>query len=885
MRVTITQSEINNSRFVEQLLFKTKNKFTELQQSGAVKNFKLYPENFQSLANKNKPILLNSENTYTIVCGQARPDLPGLFCDFKMAKPPSFFLKFAARQELVKTWKWEWLNLFVEEHLPANETSLQIDFSQILYALLSYQNSKELAEFQIELREKNIENNQVRPFKILIHPQSRDISLQILNLEKTFHSSIDLLSKSLEQFINRYNHDKNANFTYLKFWFDKQCQALYRSPYLFNDEFKHEILVGLEFKQSKAAEEIDLQDFQHEETSNDDLAKIEAPALPDELSFILESNHRYDEQSLQVPSSSQHTSQLSSQLSSPPSPSGESSEFVLDSLDDLLEPEAIGEERIAARPRKNPELIAQQESAQQESSQQEPADQESNEQEASNILTRKSNSKLLIDETSFNILSACVPIELQNKGYEAAVGDFDDSIYQQNFDMDETKWVNYLKTLGITFGIDEKLVSGVISNFRARKSLKNLVVAQGIPATGHSLPYLYHSHAFSYQQKVAEDSKVDLRELQQRKIVKAGELVAEVRYKKQARTGMTVFGKKTPALPAQKFVVTIGENLIEKEPGFYYARFDGQPIIKTDYVFLSTTIVHNGDVNLATGNIHFSGDIEINGNIERGSHVTAGGSITVNGNVLSGRVKTGKDLIVKEGIISAKDGPIKVGGSLTAGFIENSSLVVTDKITVKRNILNSIITTGSHVILQNGDSVIAGGRCFSWGSVVSFNVGLKRGLPTCISLGVSPLIEKRIANLNSRIELVDKLQEEMKIKQTEALKGKAGSLKKKGGATEEAEVCRKYLIRTRRVIDKLTKQRDLAIARREYNHNAHLVVKKHLYSNSRIEICGKYTPLTSDMVSVAVVSRKKLRDNVIRLEQLSTIDLKTTDIDAEAEAS
>lgn len=499
MRVTITQSEINNSRFVEQLLFKTKNKFTELQQAGSVKNFKLYPENFQSLANKNKTILLNSENTFTVISGQARPELPGLFCEFKMTKPPSFFLKFAARQELVKTWKWEWLNLFVEEHLPANETSLQINFSQILYALLSYQNSNELAEFKIELREKNLDKNHVRPFKILIHPNSRDINLQILNLEKTFHSSVELLSKSFEQFIHRYNHDKNANFTYLKFWFDKQCQALYRSPQLFNDEFKYEILVGLEFKQQKSTEEIVSQDFQPEESSyNDDLAKIEALALPDELSFILESNHRYDEQSLQP--SSQLSSQLASQLSSlPSSPSNESTEFELDTMDDTFEPETIGEESIVALPRRNSEFT--------ETVEQKSAEQELTEQEPSNILTRKSNSKLLIDETSFNILSACIPIELQNKGYKAAVGDFDDSLYQQNFDMDETKWVNYLKSLGITFGINEKLVSGVISNFRARKSLKDLVVAQGIPATGHSLPYLYHSHAFLINKKSPKTPK------------------------------------------------------------------------------------------------------------------------------------------------------------------------------------------------------------------------------------------------------------------------------------------------------------------------------------------------------------------------------------------
>ncbi len=884
MRVTISQSEIDNSRFVEQLLLKTKNKFNELQQSSSVISFKLFPENFKSLANRKNEILLNSENTYTVICGQARPELPGLTCEFKMANLPSILLNFSANQELAKTWKWEWLNLFVEEQLPDNASNLQINQSQILLALVSKQNSIELNEFHIEFLEKNREKNPLRPFKILIHPHSREISLQILNFEKTFQSSLDVLSKSLEQFIIRYNLEKNSHFTFLNFWFDKQCQALFRSPNLFNDEFKHEILVGFEFSKQKIPEDIATQEFQHEDSFNDDLTKIEAPVLPDELSFILESKHHFDEQSPEI-STQPSTQSLSQPSTVSASQSNADIEFALDTLDDSLEPEAIGEEVIAVKPQKNSGSLAEQKSAEQNSAEQEHLGQDSLEQEPSHILTRTSKTKLLIDETSFNILVSCVPIELQNKDYEAAVGDFDDSIYQQNFDMDETKWVNYLKTLGIAFGINEKLVSGIISNFRARKSLKDLVVAQGIPATGNSLPFLYHSHAFSYQQKVAENSKVDLRELQQRKIVKAGELVAEVRYKKLARSGMTVLGKKTPPLPPQKFVVTIGENLIEKEPGFYYARFDGQPIIKTDYVFLSTTIVHNGDVNLATGNIHFSGDIEINGNIERGAHVTAGGSITVNGNVLSGRVKTGKDLIVKEGIISAKDGPIKVGGSLTAGFIENSSLVVTDKITVKRNILNSIITTGSHVILQNGDSVIAGGRCFSWGSVVSYNVGLKRGLPTCISLGVSPLIEKRIANLNSRIELVDKLQEEMKIKQTEALKGKAGSLKKKGGATEEAEVCRKYLIRTRRVIDKLTKQRDLAIARREYNHNAHLVVKKHLYGNTKIEVCGKYTPLNSDMVSVAVVSRKKLRDNVIRLEQLSTIDLKTTDEDVEAEAS
>jgi uncharacterized protein len=145
--------------------------------------------------------------------------------------------------------------------------------------------------------------------------------------------------------------------------------------------------------------------------------------------------------------------------------------------------------------------------------------------------------------------------------------------------------------------------------------------------------------------------------------VKPGDILAYYHPKVDGKPGKNLFGKTFPQKTAKDLKIQIDSSITQKN-NLYSSAIFGRPTIidgenkKILQVF--NRYVHNGDVTLETGNLHFLGDIIVEGHVFDGMKVEAsgdihimqnayrceliaGGSIFVHGIIASSRVYAGKD--------------------------------------------------------------------------------------------------------------------------------------------------------------------------------------------------------------------------------------------------
>src|SRR5690606_24026810 len=128
-----------------------------------------------------------------------------------------------------------------------------------------------------------------------------------------------------------------------------------------------------------------------------------------------------------------------------------------------------------------------------------------------------------------------------------------------------------------------------------------------------------------------DEDEIDLREIQQRNTVSAGQLVAEIRYEEPPAAGKNVFGEEISPPDDDEIIVQTGDGIVAKGKNKFYAAADGLPTINEQTITLSKVLVHEGDVNLRTGNIRFDGPVEIKGSIDASAVVETTGDLIVHG--------------------------------------------------------------------------------------------------------------------------------------------------------------------------------------------------------------------------------------------------------------
>jgi hypothetical protein len=226
-----------------------------------------------------------------------------------------------------------------------------------------------------------------------------------------------------------------------------------------------------------------------------------------------------------------------------------------------------------------------------------------------------------------------------------------------------------LSRLGINYGVDWKACSRGVTTCAEEE----VVIARGIPAEPGKdgrVEVLFSSNS-KVPVLAGEDEAVDFRERYVFTSVEAGDILAVKHPPEPGRPGTSVKGEVIVPPPPRDFNLLAGEGAVLTGDGKQVvAARAGRPVASRQRNLVKVSVlpelVHNGDVNLASGNIVFNGDIQITGNVEEGMKVDAGGNVNVAGLVSEARVQAAGSILIKGNIISS----IVVAGG-TAAFLQS----------------------------------------------------------------------------------------------------------------------------------------------------------------------------------------------------------------------
>lgn len=263
-------------------------------------------------------------------------------------------------------------------------------------------------------------------------------------------------------------------------------------------------------------------------------------------------------------------------------------------------------------------------------------------------------------------------------------------------------------------------------------------------------PLVESAQARILRPKRREDGSVDMRDLGDIICVKVGDPLA----------------KKIPLTPGQKGY-TVTATPLAPEPGndISLVSGDGTAFSSQDENILLSQkvglpkIIPNGmevdeiykikDVNVASGNINFTGSVVIEGDVTEGMKVIASGDITIGGFVESAMIESGGDVTITGGIIGRKHDlektkitdinmsvSVNAKGSLYAKYCQYAQIRCGKDIRIENQLLHSLINVHGHLRVgteEKSNGTLIGGFINAGTYVSAGIVGATAGSNTVVS--------------------------------------------------------------------------------------------------------------------------------------------------------
>ncbi|MFB5087025.1 FapA family protein [Psychrobacillus sp. PGGUH221] len=157
--------------------------------------------------------------------------------------------------------------------------------------------------------------------------------------------------------------------------------------------------------------------------------------------------------------------------------------------------------------------------------------------------------------------------------------------------------------------------------------------------------------------KENELGKVDYREQRIIHSVEPGTIIGIIHPPVPGRPGVTVTNEPLPAKRTNLLQVKAGQGISVIEDKIV-ALEAGRPSIEQRGRFVKASIlqkmVHPGDVNLSSGNIHFKGDVTILGSVQDNMVVEARGNIIVHKSINGAKVESLNSIIAHQNVIGSE---------------------------------------------------------------------------------------------------------------------------------------------------------------------------------------------------------------------------------------
>lgn len=318
-----------------------------------------------------------------------------------------------------------------------------------------------------------------------------------------------------------------------------------------------------------------------------------------------------------------------------------------------------------------------------------------------------------------------------------------------------------LEANGIVYGIDHDAIqNAVLQTNSSHAVVKNISIARATnPVTEIPEHFIIRKDLIERKPEIDPDAQqVDWRNISPFCIVQIKEPIAKRISRVEGIPGTNIYGTEI-AYPVQHIqTFSAGNNVIDHEKGLFAGKSGRVAIDSKGIVAVEEVLQLKKGVDFSTGNITFPGDVICQGKIADGFKIYAGGSFVSSEVVDATEIVCKKDMIIQAGIEGGAKGAVRVGGNLTAKYIQNCRVAVRGDVHVSGSIMKSIVyTMGS---IQMGDTgKLVGGECIAVGGVQALDIGNPTGVSTRIRCGTDFTVQQALDIANEQMKvLTTKLQ-------------------------------------------------------------------------------------------------------------------------------
>ena len=314
-----------------------------------------------------------------------------------------------------------------------------------------------------------------------------------------------------------------------------------------------------------------------------------------------------------------------------------------------------------------------------------------------------------------------------------------------------------LKASNVVFGLREDVIKMIADDRKYSQKLCVAVAQLPIDGVSGSITYKYDKKVEAAPTET-ERGFVDYKDLGLIRIIRTGDVIADITLPTEGEPGVDVRGGKIAQYPGKKAQFTLGPNTkITEDEQHVVAAVDGHLVFKNNAFAVDTTVVINGDVDSSVGNISFIGDVIIKGNVCEGFKVSSNTNITVSGEVNGATLEAGGNITIKQGCVFAK---ITCHGNVSALFCERSSINCDGNISAQNYVICDIYCAGERTTKASNGSLI-GGKYTILNSLEASNIGSKTYTPTDITLGDHAILADEKTQLEMKITAAQKTIEDL----------------------------------------------------------------------------------------------------------------------------
>ena len=462
-----------------------------------------------------------------------------------------------------------------------------------------------------------------------------------------------------------------------------------------------------------------------------------------------------------------------------------------------------------------------------------------------------------------------IEVEVASDKMSCRIKSFDEAAFNNQEVKLDQRWIEKeMARLGLAVR-NPKLIQTLLECLSSQKSIAGMVLCEGYMGRPPGEPYLV-SLVPESKKGVSFDGKKGVAALRENKIHtwQKADRVAEYRFEEPGRLGWNIYGQRIPLIEPELPQIEVGEGVARTDDYGFIAKVKGILDLETDEksINVSDVYVHNGNVNIHSGNIVFDGPVVIKGSIEENASVVCTGPLEVTGNVTQATIKS----VGKTSVKCIMGSSVDIDGALTTQFLWDVDAVVSGTITVERSIVNSNCKVGGDIVIENMSGPLSGGACFIAGNLVCGDLGNAANISTKIYLGNDWRVIKRLAKYHKRKDQFTQILGDYEKRLQHLAQKRLSQLTKKD--QQNKKFLEVSTTRIKAILDKvetfiLRIQSNIS----HFNKDSEAKIRNVFYPNATIHFSRETVSTSNEITGVRVVNPSTNKRAILALPKRETL--------------